>query len=122
MPYDTNKGTQKQHPSTSTGVKTAILNFVVLAIAGVLLSCSESASPPASHNTTRLLPERVAPDMASLPPSVVYLPAFGGGSVTVANYPFTEEVVVDITIAGTISHLGVTRWQLRSTIPGRLIT
>lgn len=49
-----------------------------------------------------LKPRGLFSDMKSLPPSEAYLSAAPGSSATVASYPFSEGVIVDIRIEGLI--------------------
>ena len=79
-----------------------------LLITGIALqACHEYATspkvPPTSKAPTSLKPRSVSPDMKSLPVSAVDLPATQGSSVTVASYPFSEGIIVDINIEGLIN-------------------
>ena len=86
--------------------KMATCSSVAVAVVAALLSCAESTSPPQSvQSSTRVsLPKKVSNDLSSLPPSLVSLPAAGGSIVSLVDYSsFSEGVLVDIAIAGTIS-------------------
>ena len=79
-----------------------IVCLAPLTIAG--LSCSELTSPvKTAPSTLRLPPKFPTHELKSLAPSAADLSAAGGSTVTVASYPFTEGVIADITITGTIT-------------------
>jgi hypothetical protein len=89
----------------SMAKRTPLLCPILIAAVAIVLSCSESTSPPVHPIVTGWLPPNMPlKDMASLPPSTVSLPAAAGSTASIVDYTaFQEGVIVDITIAGTIS-------------------